>query len=175
MLVLALVCHRLRRLWSLVRWALFRVPVTSGSTDTGTGSAAAGSGCRDDGCCRLDPTLFGWCPIIIPTGATSIIIAATGDKALNSEKRDPDSITQLALDLRWTWNHSTDELWRELEPELWEATRNPWVILQSVSRDRLQRLLSEKRFRERVDSILAKLQAKEASAAWFQKAHPDSG
>jgi starch phosphorylase len=39
-----------------------------------------------------------------------------------------DPITQLALDLRWTWNHSTDELWRELEPELWEATRHPWLM-----------------------------------------------
>jgi starch phosphorylase len=42
-----------------------------------------------------------------------------------------DPITQLALDLRWTWNHSTDELWRELEPSLWPATQNPWFILQT--------------------------------------------
>ena len=25
---------------------------------------------------------------------------------------------QLALDLRWSWNHATDAVWRELEPEL---------------------------------------------------------
>jgi starch phosphorylase len=33
-------------------------------------------------------------------------------------------LTELALDLRWTWNHPTDDVWRELDPELWEATQN---------------------------------------------------
>ena len=45
-----------------------------------------------------------------------------------------DPIAELALDLRWTWNHSTDELWRALDPELWEATQNPWLVLQGVSK-----------------------------------------
>ena len=94
---------------------------------------------------------------------------------MSTDEHDSDRITQLALDLRWTWNHSSDELWRELEPELWDATRNPWVVLQTVSRDRLQRLLSENRFQERVDALAAKQRDMEASAAWFQKTHPDSG
>jgi starch phosphorylase len=85
-----------------------------------------------------------------------------------------DSITELALDLRWTWNHSTDELWRELEPELWEATQNPWFILQAVSRDRLLRLLSQQTFHARVEALLETKRKVEGSAAWFQKAHPSS-
>ena len=89
-------------------------------------------------------------------------------------EQDSDPITELALDLRWTWNHSTDELWRALEPELWDATRNPWTVLQAVSQDKLQRLLSEKRFRERVDTLLANQKNTEKSDAWFQKNHPDS-
>jgi starch phosphorylase len=43
-------------------------------------------------------------------------------EALNTSHED--RITQLALDLRWRWNHF-DELWRDLEPELWDGTRNP--------------------------------------------------
>jgi starch phosphorylase len=39
-------------------------------------------------------------------------------------------LTELALDLRWCWNHATDELWRRLDPELWQLTHNPWVVLQ---------------------------------------------
>jgi len=93
---------------------------------------------------------------------------------LTTEKPGIDCITELALDLRWTWNHSTDGLWRELEPELWEATRNPWVILQTVSRDRLNHLLSEKRFRERLEALLTKQRDVEASSAWYQKTYPDS-
>jgi starch phosphorylase len=85
-----------------------------------------------------------------------------------------DPLTELALDLRWTWNHSTDDLWRELEPELWEATRNPWLILQAVSQNRLERLLGEPRFRDRVQALLERKRTIEASDAWFQKSHPDS-
>ena len=40
-----------------------------------------------------------------------------------------DSLAELALDMRWSWNHWADEVWRELDPELWEFTHNPWVVL----------------------------------------------
>ena len=45
-----------------------------------------------------------------------------------------DALTDLALDLRWSFNHSADQLWEQLDPELWELTHNPWVLLQIVSR-----------------------------------------
>ena len=49
-----------------------------------------------------------------------------------------DALTDLALDLRWSFNHSADQLWEQLDPELWELTHNPWVLLQTVSREKLQ-------------------------------------
>jgi starch phosphorylase len=90
-------------------------------------------------------------------------------------ERNSDALSELALDLRWTWNHSTDDLWRELEPELWHATQNPWLILQSISYARLQRLLNEPRVRDRVNTLLNRQRELEASDAWFQKNHSDSG
>ena len=30
-----------------------------------------------------------------------------------------DTLTDLALDLRWSFNHSADQLWEQLDPELW--------------------------------------------------------
>lgn len=39
-----------------------------------------------------------------------------------------DSLVELALDLYWSWNHSADEVWRQLDPALWELTKNPWVV-----------------------------------------------
>ena len=30
-----------------------------------------------------------------------------------------DSLAELALDLHWSWNHATDEVWRQLDPVLW--------------------------------------------------------
>ena len=44
-----------------------------------------------------------------------------------------DSVAELALDMRWSWNHATDHIWRQLNPDLWELTHNPWVVLQTVS------------------------------------------
>ena len=65
-----------------------------------------------------------------------------------------DSLAELALDLRWSWNHATDEVWRQLDPELWEITHNPWVVLQTVSRDQIERVLADPIFRKNVDDLV---------------------
>jgi starch phosphorylase len=85
-----------------------------------------------------------------------------------------DSLAELALDMRWSWNHATDGVWRTLDPILWELTQNPWVILQTVSRDQVERALADPAFRKNVnDHLLAKRHAAEAPA-WFQQNHPQS-
>ena len=52
-----------------------------------------------------------------------------------------EALASLALDLRWSWHHGADELWQAVAPEMWEATRNPWLILESVSDQRLTELV----------------------------------
>ena len=52
-----------------------------------------------------------------------------------------DLLAGLALDMRSSWNHATDVIWRRLDPNLWENTHNPWVVLQTVSRDRIKDML----------------------------------
>jgi len=80
-----------------------------------------------------------------------------------------DELAELALDLRWSWNHYADELWRQLDPDLWKITQNPWVILQTVSRDQIQRMLADPVFRKKVDALVkARREAAEAPA-WFQQ------
>jgi glycogen phosphorylase len=85
-----------------------------------------------------------------------------------------DSLAELALDMRWSWNHGADEVWQRLDAALWELTQNPWVVLQTVSRDQLKRALADPAFRKKVDDLLqAKRQTAEAPA-WFQQQHPQS-
>jgi starch phosphorylase len=85
-----------------------------------------------------------------------------------------DSLAELALDLHWSWNHATDEVWRTLDPVLWELTQNPWVVLQTVSRDQLERVLTDPAFRKGVDNLLqAKHDAADAPA-WFQQKYPQA-
>ncbi|MDP1993429.1 MAG: alpha-glucan family phosphorylase [Syntrophales bacterium] len=93
---------------------------------------------------------------------------------LPTEVEGFDSLAELALDMRWSWNHATDEVWRQLDPELWEITNNPWVVLQTVSRDRIERVLADSDFRKNIDDLLqAKRQTAEAPA-WFQQHHPQT-
>ena len=65
-----------------------------------------------------------------------------------------DSLGELALDMRWSWNHAADEVWAQLDPDLWDLTHNPWVVLQTVSRDRLQQALDDPVFRGKIDDLV---------------------
>ena len=85
-----------------------------------------------------------------------------------------DSLAELALDMRWSWNHATDEVWRQLDPELWEITHNPWVVLQTVSRDRIERVLADPVFRKNVDDLVQTRRQGVEAPAWFQQNHSQS-
>jgi starch phosphorylase len=85
-----------------------------------------------------------------------------------------DALSQLALDLRWSWNHASDELWRQLDAELWELTHNPWVVLQTVSRERLARMWSDAPFRDQVEILLRTRREVLEAPAWFQRSYPHS-
>ena len=78
-----------------------------------------------------------------------------------------DSLAELALNLRWSWNHATDDVWRQLDPTLWETTHNPWVVLQTVSRDQIERVLSQPAFRANVDDLVQTRRHAVAAPAWF--------
>jgi starch phosphorylase len=80
----------------------------------------------------------------------------------------------MALDLRWSWSHSADEIWGRLDPELWQLTHNPWFVLQTVSVDKLQSATSDPGFRKLVDDLTLEQRLAEESAGWFEKSHPDS-
>jgi starch phosphorylase len=92
----------------------------------------------------------------------------------SSKKREFDGfddLVELALDLRWSWNHAADEVWRQLDPALWELTHNPWVVLQTVSRNQIERLSTDPIFRKRVDNLVQARQQETQASAWFQQYH----
>jgi glycogen phosphorylase len=91
------------------------------------------------------------------------------------DKGVSEALTDLALDLRWSFNHSADQLWTQLDPELWEQTHNPWVLLETVSREKLQTVASDPGFQKLLADLHREKILAEASEAWFQKAHPRSG
>jgi starch phosphorylase len=91
--------------------------------------------------------------------------------ALCNDIQGFELLAELALDLRWSWNHEADKLWEELDPRLWDLTHDPWGILQTVSREQIRAALGERTFRQRVDGLVrAKRQAAQATA-WFTRTH----
>jgi glycogen phosphorylase len=91
---------------------------------------------------------------------------------LPTETEGFDSLAELALDMRWSWNHAADDVWRQLDPKLWEITHNPWVVLQTVSRDRIERMLAGPLFREKVDGLVRTRRQTIEAPTWFQQRHP---
>jgi glycogen phosphorylase len=90
---------------------------------------------------------------------------------LPSEVEGFDSLAELALDLRWSWNHAADEVWRLLDPALWELTHNPWVVLQTVSRDQIERVSADPIFRRNVDDLVQTRRQETLAPSWFQQNH----
>ena len=83
-------------------------------------------------------------------------------------------LRRLALDLRWSWNHATDALWSALEPELWELTHNPWVVLQTVSQQRLSQMLGDPQFSDNLARLAGASEAQAQASAWFQLTHANT-
>jgi starch phosphorylase len=85
-----------------------------------------------------------------------------------------EALTDLALNLRWSFNHSADKVWERLDPDLWELTHNPWIVLQTVSRERLQSVTTDPHFRSLIADLHREKQSAEQAEGWFQKAYPRS-
>ena len=93
---------------------------------------------------------------------------------LPSDVEGYESLVDLALDMRWSWSHATDEVWRQLDPVLWELTHHPCDVLQTVSRDKLRNALADPAFRAKIDDLVRSSKQMEDAPAWFQQAHPQS-
>jgi glycogen phosphorylase len=86
-----------------------------------------------------------------------------------------DQLVELALNLHWCWNHKSDWIWESLDAELWESTQNPWILLLSVSKDKIASVLSDPGFLKVLHDCGAHNQKSFAEEGWFQQNHSDSG
>jgi starch phosphorylase len=82
------------------------------------------------------------------------------------------ALNELALNLHWSWNHAADALWKALDSNLWQTTQNPWLMLQTVSEDKVNALLATQDFQLLLSSLLQHNRKFFSSDAWFQKTHP---
>lgn len=82
-----------------------------------------------------------------------------------------EALSDLALDMRWSWNHEADSLWQRVHRELWEATGNPWLILQSVSAARLEELAQDRDFMAELGRLRESRARYLRRESWFRREH----
>ena len=78
-----------------------------------------------------------------------------------------ERLRDLASDLRWTWSHTADTLWRTIDPPSWERSENPWSILQNAPRERLEQLAGDAAFLAELDRLDDARQRYLAGRGWF--------
>jgi starch phosphorylase len=101
-------------------------------------------------------------------------IIRPGFRVISSDIDGFDSLADFALDLRCSWNHEADEIWYILDPDLWDLTRNPWLVLQTVSADQFKKVMSDPLFRKKVDDLKKSKEQVMSGPTWFQKKFPKS-
>jgi starch phosphorylase len=82
-----------------------------------------------------------------------------------------EGLADLALDLRWSWSHFTDQLWKALDPEVWERTGNPYYILQNATQARLEEAAADPNFTAQLRSWLTQRQHYQQDPGWFGCEH----
>ena len=85
-----------------------------------------------------------------------------------------EGLAELAIDLRWSWSHTSDPLWERIDPEIWELTRNPWLILQSTTMSHLENLAEDGNFRKLVDDHVKEHRRNMEETGWFHQTHDPS-
>jgi glycogen phosphorylase len=93
---------------------------------------------------------------------------------LPTEPEGIEYLIELALDLCGTWEHSADELWGQLDPELWTLTLNPWAVLQTGSRAKLKALAADPAVREKAEALVRARRQYLEAPTWFQRWHADA-
>lgn len=75
----------------------------------------------------------------------------------------------LAKNLRWAWNQPTQQLFRTVDPKLWDAVgHDPLKLLSQVPAARLAALAADKKFVRNLQHTLADLDDYVTGDLWFQ-------
>jgi len=83
-------------------------------------------------------------------------------------------LSELALDLRWTTSHLTRRIWQRLDPDAWEQTENPHLILLNATQERLAEAAQDQQLLAELANWRRKRNEYEHQATWFQTTHPAS-
>ncbi len=82
-----------------------------------------------------------------------------------------EELPELALDLLIGGRPGPSAGWSQLDPDLWHATHNPWLLLQIVPRTILEQVARDPERLRRIQEAMRAYQAELAAPGWFQRTH----
>lgn len=81
-----------------------------------------------------------------------------------------EPLRMLAYNMHWDWNYDTKDLFRRLDPELWESSRyNPVLMLGTISQERLREVADDDGFLAQMERAARELEDYLKEGAWFRK------
>ena len=84
-----------------------------------------------------------------------------------------EALRKLANNLQWDWDVDTIELFRRLDPDLWESSRyNPVLMLGTISQQRLQEVAEDEGFLAQTDRALQRMEDYLRERTWYHKNRP---
>ena len=84
-----------------------------------------------------------------------------------------EGLKELAYNLRWTWHHDTQQLFRDADAELWRATdQNPVEVINQLTDERVDDLLKDEVYLARLQLCVKDLREYMAAETWFDRQYP---
>ena len=78
-----------------------------------------------------------------------------------------EGLSELAIDLRWNRRIIYDQIWDRLDPETWERTNNPYMILQNISQEKLEEAANDEELMKNLSLWLERKKIAEEQN-WFK-------
>src|SRR3989440_6153791 len=82
-------------------------------------------------------------------------------------------LRDLAYNFRWTWDHPTRDLFREIDRQLWDAVgHNPVQLISRLGADRVRKLATDSVFLARLQACAEALNQYLTESTWFDREFP---
>lgn len=81
-----------------------------------------------------------------------------------------EPLRKLAYNLHFDWNVESKDLFRRLDPDLWESSHhNPVLMLGTISQSRLLEVVEDEGFLAQVDRAARQLEDYLQERTWYKK------
>jgi starch phosphorylase len=78
-------------------------------------------------------------------------------------------LSELVMNLRWSWHHASQDLFRDVDPRTWEVVgHDPVRLLGEVSPERLAELADDRVFLARLQAAHVDLRDYLTTPRWYQ-------